>query len=167
MTPTALKFLDSQTTDAQVELFRKRHKLLHDCKTLGFPRLRKLGQITASEPAPEPQTNHSRRNIAAIGSVLVNDGLHISKAAEQCGVSVDSLKNYCKKFGFDLHPEMKRRERVTGAMCREVIKLVNKDGYRISHAAKKLGTTCNHIGNSLARMGYKYDARTIKINPIK
>jgi transposase len=167
MTPTALQFLDSQTTDAQVERYRKRHKLLHDCKTKGFPRLRKLGQITDGEPIPEPQTNDNRRSIAAMGSVLVNDGLHVSKAAERCGVSVVSLKHYCKRFGFGLDPEMTRRDRVTSAMCAEAIRLVNDDGLRLSPVAKKLGTTCPHISNSLQRRGYKYNARTVKIERVK
>ena len=162
MNTTALQILDSHITDAQVERYRKRHILLRDCKAKGFPTLRRLGLITEGAPMPEPQTSDERRSIAAMGSVLVNDGLRITEAAKQCGVTVVTLKNYCKRHGFKLNLATNRE-----GLCREVIKLVNEGGWRITKACHKVGTNPNHIGNSLRRIGLIYDARARKINPIK
>ena len=162
-----LDALDAQLTYRDWDKSRKESNLRRDCRIKGFPMLRKLGLIAADATKSDTRTKDERRSIAAMGSVLVNEGMHASKAAKQCGVGIVTLKNYCKAFGFELDSEMKRRERDTFPMCRQAIKLVNVDGLRISHAAEKLNTTGRHLTNSLQRMGFSYDARAIKINPIK
>ena len=164
----ALDLVDGLMPFKEWDRERKRAKLLHDCKTKGFARLARLGashggiEISEKESAPE----HTTLEFATEAAALVNDqGYSISRACERFGRNAVDLRYYCNKFGIELHRKMRTWD--YDATFPKIMRLINRQGYRMKDAAKKLKATPGVLNNILKSKGYKYNAKTVKIRKIK
>ncbi len=167
MSTTALDLLDSQLTSAEFDAYRKRSKFLHDCKTKGFARLKKLGNLAGgielSKTKSAPQ--HTPLEFATEAAALVNGGMPITKACEKFGRNSGDLRYYCNKFGIKL--DRANRTWDHDAMFPKIRHLISRQGYRMKDAARKLDATPGVLAGILKTHGYEYDAKTIKIRKIK
>ena len=159
--------MDAQITDEEWEAQRKRNKLLHDCKTKGFARLNELGHLNGGIKIKKDKAapNYSPLEFAQLASKMVNEGMSLTKACSQFGRESGDLRHYCKKFGIQLN--RKQREWDYAATFPKLQRLVNRQGYRLKTAARKLNGSPALMMRVIESHGYKYDSKTVKIRKVK
>lgn len=160
-----LDALDAQLPYREWDKERQRSSILHRCKTIGFPSLRKAGLI-ADDPTKKVKNEQVTALIAQKGADLVNGGMSITKAAIECEIATGSLIYYCKRANIKLTPAFKRRSWDYREVTKQVIELVNTDGYRLAEVARKLDCNNALIVNALKSEGYKYNARKVQIEKL-
>ena len=167
MSKSALDLLDAQTTDAEWERNRKHAKLLHDCKTKGFDRLKTSGLITF--PETKKAVTVSPEVFAKEASDLVkNEGWSLKAACEKYGRNDGDLRYYCRKFDIPLERKMeKRRTWDYVKVLAQAKRYINQQGFRMSEMAKRLDCSPALITDALKAHGYKYDAKAVKIRKVK
>lgn len=163
--------MDAQITDAEWEAQRKRNKLLHDCKTKGFDRLKKLGQFSGGIELSKNRSaaQHLPIEFATLGAKMVNeDGRTIKSVCDEFGREHADLRYYCNKFGIELEAKRsKRRSWDYDATYTKIRRMVNEHGYRLSDVGKKLDASPALLMKIIKTKGRIYDAKKIKIRKQK
>lgn len=163
-----LTLMDSSLTGEQFERCLQNHKLLQDCKTKGFEKLKNLGLIVMPERLPEltiEEKLDQYKETAIKAEKLVKGGLSVSQAAAELGEQDHNVRYYCKKYGIKLKPERVRREKATDEMINKTIDLINNDGYRIYRACKIADIAHATFYLRISEMGLTYNKTKVRIEP--
>lgn len=165
-----LTLLDSSLTGDQFERCIQNHKLLHDCKTKGFEKLKKLGLIVVPERLPELTKEEKRdkyKQLAIDAEKLVKSGMTIDQAAGELGVKGHTVNHHCRRHGIKLKPRRVRRKKATDEMINKTIDLINEDGYRVYQACKITDIAHATFHQRIAEMGLAYDKTKVRIEPCR
>ena len=166
---TICRLMDAQITDKQFDAAVARNKLLHDCKTKGFKRLKSLGRFAGGIEVKEPPKTIQMDpfEFASMGAKLVNEGkMSIKSWAEQCGRNAWHLRYYCDKYGI----ELKRKAIPADERERIYVKarqLINRYGNRLNVTAQRCGVSATFLHDIFRSKGRVYNAKTIRIERIK
>jgi len=172
------RLMDAQMTDAEFDAEVARSRFLHECKTKGFKRLEGLsslgGGIThgigfgevikdVREQVGPKFNDDNRKEVAQRVADRVKAGEPIGAVCKDIGVDQMSARKWAEKFAIDI-PRLKSKPlRISEYKRRQMIKMVNEDGYRLSDVAKKFGMTLNQMSHRIRAWGYKYDQQKIKL----
>ena len=161
--------MDAQITDKEFNEGIARNKILHDCKTKGFPDLERRGLIRKPAKKEVKVITLSNEDFATMGAAAVNAGkTSIAAFCRQHGRNNADLRYYCDKFGIDLVRKIKRENKHDhGKIYRAARRLINQQGYRLSNAAKKLKVSPTFIITVLRENKCTYNAKTVKVEKVK
>lgn len=165
-----LALLDSSLTGEQFDRCLQNHKLLHDCKTKGFERLKKLGIIEVKEREPELTKEEKRdkyKQLAIDAEKLVKGGMTIDQAAAELGVKGHTVNHHCRRHGIKLKPGRVRRKKASDQMINKTIDLINNDGYRIYKACKIVDIAHATFYQRISEMGLTYNKTKVRIEPCR
>ena len=165
----ANQLLDSKITDAEFDKAVERHKLLHDCKTKGFSRLKALGRLEGGIDIPVKKAvrEHTTLEFATEAARMVNDGMTMTAACDLFGRNHGDLKYYCDKFGIEYKSKFAKRQWDYDATYKRILHYINRQGYRLKDAAKKIDCTPKLVMDILKSKGRTYNAQAIRIERIK
>jgi len=108
-------------------------------------------------------TDNDRRKAAQEASERTLKGEKIGAVCFELGFDPQTVKKWCKKFGYSVPKRNKPRKSVTPEQLAEVVRLVNEEGYRMTQASAKVGHSLAAISHNLSGMGYIYDKQKVKL----
>jgi len=108
-------------------------------------------------------TDDDRRKAAQEASERTLKGEKIGAVCFELGFDPQTVKKWCKKFGYTVPKRNKPRKNVTSEQLAEVVRLVNEEGYRMTQASAKVGHSIAAISHNLSEIGYIYDKRKVQL----
>ena len=108
-------------------------------------------------------TDDDRRKAAKEASERTLNGEKIGAVCFELGFDPNTVKKWCKKFGYSVPQRNKPRKSVTPEQLAEVVRLVNEEGYRMTQASDKVGHSLAAISHNLSGMGYIYDKQKVQL----
>jgi transposase-like protein len=108
-------------------------------------------------------TQEDKRKAAQEASERTLNGEKIGAVCFELGFDPQTVKKWCKKFGYSVPKRNKPRKTVTPEQLAEVIRLVNEESYRMTQASAKVGHSLAAISHNLAGIGYIYDKQKVQL----
>jgi hypothetical protein len=158
-----LDMLQKHQTEAEFDAMIARNKLLAECKSKGFERMKKLGIIASNDKQKRNTgaryTSEQKKEMAHKAAEMIKKGMKMDAIRAALGnISYKSISDWMKKEGIKLDPKRSTKVNVAKA-----VKMISEKDMTINQVADRMKCTTCAIKRRLAEIGYKYSHKTHKL----